>query len=63
MSGDAALLAAELTPYLSTAVGAYGEAVLAEIRDNTADSPAGLGRRLLQRVFGRGGEGEPLSGP
>lgn len=54
-----AALAAEMTPYVSAAVEAYGGAV----RDEAADATVGLGRRLLQRVFGRRGEGEPLPGP
>ena len=52
MGGDAAALAAEATPYVSAAVGAYGGAVLARLRDDAADATVGLGRRLLQRMFG-----------
>jgi len=44
-------------------VGAYGGAVLAKVRDDAADATVGLGRRLLQRVFGHRGEGQPLPGP
>jgi ABC-type phosphate transport system substrate-binding protein len=58
-----ASLAAEMTPYVSAAVGAYGGAVLAKVRDDTADATVGLGRRLLQRVFGSRGKGEPLPDP
>ena len=63
MGGDVATLAAEMTPYVSAAVGAYGGAVLARMRDEAADATVGLGRRLLQRIFGHRGEGEPLPGP
>jgi hypothetical protein len=63
MSGDVASLAAEMTPYVSAAVGAYGGAVLAKVRDEAADATVGLGRRLLQRVFGSHGDNEPLPGP
>lgn len=63
MSGEVASLAAEMTPYVSAAVGAYGGAVLAKVRDDTADATVGLGRRLLQRVFGSRLEGEPLPDP
>ena len=63
MGGDVASLAAEMTPYVSAAVGAYGGAVLAKIRDDAADATVGLGRRLLQKVFGHRGEGELLPGP
>ena len=60
MGGEVASLAAEMTPYVSAAVGAYGGAVLAKVRDDAADATVGLGRRLLQRVFGSRREGEPL---
>ncbi|HZI73820.1 MAG TPA: hypothetical protein VFD73_07275, partial [Gemmatimonadales bacterium] len=63
MSGDVASLAAEMTPYVSAAVGAYGGAVLARVRDDAADATVGLGRRLLQRGFGVRDEREPLPGP
>jgi len=63
MSGDVAALAAEMTPYMSAAAGAYGGAVLAKVRDDAADATVRLGRRLLQRVFGHRAEGEPLPWP
>ncbi len=63
MGGDVASLAAEMTPYVSAAAAAYGGAVLARVRDDAADATVGLGRRLLQRVFGTKGEAEPLPGP
>jgi hypothetical protein len=63
MSGDIASMAAEMTPYISAAVSAYGGAVLAQVRDDAADATVGLGRRLLQKIFGRRGEAEPLPGP
>ena len=63
MGGEVASLAAEMTPYVSAAVGAYGGAVLAKVRDDAADATVGLGRRLLQRVFGSRREGEPPPEP
>lgn len=63
MSGDVVSLAAEMTPYVSAAVGAYGGAVLAKARDEAADATVSLGRRLLQRVFGTRRDDEPLPGP
>lgn len=63
MPGDVASMAAEMTPYVSAAVGAYGGAVLAKVRDDAADATVGLGRRLLQKVFGHQDEQEPLPGP
>jgi len=52
MSAEATALAAEMTPYISAAIGAYGGAVLARVRDSAADATVGLGRQLLQRIFG-----------
>jgi tetratricopeptide (TPR) repeat protein len=63
MSGDVLSLAAEMTPYVSAAAASYGGAVLATVRDEAADATVGLGRRLLQRVFGVRREGEPLPEP
>jgi hypothetical protein len=47
MSGDAAT---QMTPYVSAAVIAYGTGVLVNAQPDNTD--AGLGRRLLQAVFG-----------
>ncbi|MGD0240904.1 MAG: hypothetical protein ABSB59_11340 [Streptosporangiaceae bacterium] len=63
MSGDPVSLAAELTPYVSAAVAAYGGAVLAKARDEAADTTVSLGRRLLQRIFGSRRADEALPGP
>ena len=63
MSGKVVSLAAEMTPYVSAAVGACGGAVLAKVREEAAYATVGLGSRLLQRVFRTRGEGEPLPGP
>jgi hypothetical protein len=63
VDGDVAEVAAQAMPYVSAAVGAYGGAVLAMMRDEAADATIGLGRRLLQRVFGQRGEAEPLPEP
>lgn len=63
VSGDVASLAAQIAPYVTSAVGAYGGAVLAKTRDDMADATVGLGRRLLQRIFGRRAEGEQLPEP
>lgn len=58
-----ATLAAEVAPYASAAAGAYGGAVLAKVRDEAADATVGLGRRLLQRIFGTRQEDERLPEP
>ena len=63
MSGDVASLTAEMVPYMSAAASAYGGAVLATLRDDAADATVGLGRRLLQRVFGTRAAGEQLPEP
>jgi hypothetical protein len=60
MSGDIAQVAAEAVPYMATALSAYGGAVLAKVEDSAADATVGFGRRLLQRVFGRRRDGDPL---
>jgi hypothetical protein len=60
---DIATLVAEASPYLTAAASAYGMKVLEDIRDDAAAGTADLGRRLLQRVFGRKEQGEPLPGP
>jgi hypothetical protein len=62
MGSDVLSLVAEVTPYVSAAVGAYGGAVLAKVQDEAADATVGLGRRILGRVFGSQDEGEPLPG-
>jgi hypothetical protein len=63
MPGEIAVLVAEAGPAVLAAVKAYGGAVLAKVRDDSADATVGIGRRVLQRVFGRRKEGEPLPGP
>jgi hypothetical protein len=60
MAGDVATLAKEVTPYLTSALGAYSGAVLSKINDDSADATVSLGRRLLQKIFGRKKDGEPL---
>ena len=63
MDGDVAALAAQATPYMSAAAAAYGGAVLAKVRDDAADATVGLGRRLLQRIFGTRKDSDPLPEP
>jgi hypothetical protein len=60
---EIAVLVTEASPYISAAVGAYGGAVLGKVRDDAADATVGLGRRLLQRVFGHRADGEVLPAP
>jgi hypothetical protein len=59
MGGEIAL-AAEAVPIATAAVGMYGKAVLAKAWDNIADVTIKAGLRLLQRVFGRKNDGDPL---
>jgi hypothetical protein len=49
-----------MVPYITTALSAYGGAVLAKAQDDAADATVGFGRRLLQRIFGSKPEGEAL---
>ncbi|WP_412076336.1 hypothetical protein ACLF6K_12040 [Streptomyces xanthophaeus] len=50
---DASLTAAEITPYVVTAISAYGTAVLTHVRDQAADATVSLGREILQRFARR----------
>ncbi|MEV6868930.1 hypothetical protein AB0M44_49185 [Streptosporangium subroseum] len=52
MSGDLATLVADVMPYVTAAVSAYGGAVLARAQENAADATVGWGRKILQRIFG-----------
>ena len=63
MAGEVATVVADAMPYVTAAVGAYGGAVLAKVRDDAADATVGLGRRLLQRIFGHHAPDESLPAP
>jgi hypothetical protein len=63
MAGEVVALVADATPYVTAAVGAYGGAVLAKVRDDAADATVGVGRWLLQRVFGHRSADEPVPVP
>lgn len=52
MSGELVELVNDAAPYVVTAVGAYGTAVLAQAQDEAATATVGLGRKLAQRIFG-----------
>jgi hypothetical protein len=52
VDGELAVLVGQVSPYVTAAVGAYGGAVLAKANDQAADATVGLGRRILQRIFG-----------
>jgi hypothetical protein len=58
VDSDLAILVGEISPYVTAAVGAYGGAVLVKAKDQAADATVGLGRRVLQRVFGVRAVGE-----
>jgi hypothetical protein len=60
VSGEIAQITAEMVPYVTTALTAYGGAVLAKVQDDAADATVGFGRKLLQRIFGHKRDGEPL---
>ncbi len=60
VANEIAALVTDATPYLTAAAGAYGTAVLVKAQDQAADATVGLGRRLLQRVFGQKKPNEPL---
>lgn len=62
-ANEIAELVTYATPYVTAAAGAYGGAVLSKTRDKAADATVGIGLRLLQRVFGRKKQGDPLPEP
>ncbi|MBM0235797.1 hypothetical protein JNW91_30990 [Micromonospora sp. STR1_7] len=53
MDPEITALAATVTPYVATAVGAYGAGVVARLQDVAADATVGLGGRLLRRLLAR----------
>lgn len=59
MSGELAELVQDSWPYVTAAVGAYGASVLQKGEDAAAEASVGLGRRILQRVFGQGADVAP----
>lgn len=63
MAWDPAALAAEVSPFVSAAVDAYGSNVLAEAHDDASDATASLGRRVLQHVYRAPHGRERLVGP
>jgi hypothetical protein len=48
-------------PFVSAAIAGYGAAVLKISEDSAADATVSLGRRILQRVFGRGQASDALA--
>jgi hypothetical protein len=51
---DVVAIVNDAWPFVSAAVAGYGAAVLKVSEDAAADATLSLGRRILQRVFGRG---------
>ncbi len=60
---EVAALAGQVMSYVIAAVRAFGGRVLDQAQDDTAETTIGLGRRLLQKVFGTREAGEPLPEP
>jgi hypothetical protein len=58
VDSELAVLIGEVSPYVTAAIGAYGGAVLAKANNQAADATVGLGRRMLQRIFGTRAVGE-----
>jgi hypothetical protein len=50
---DIATVAAQVMPYLTAAIGAYGTAVWTKTQDVAAEETVSLGRRLLNRLGAR----------
>ncbi|WP_445515577.1 hypothetical protein [Streptomyces sp. NEAU-174] len=53
MSVDVVQLAQDLTPYATTAIAAYGTAVLARVESDAVDAGVSFGQRILRRLTGR----------
>ena len=53
MAGEIATLVKDVTPSLIAAVKSYRGSVLDKVSDDGADATVSLGRRLLQKIFGR----------
>ncbi|TMR25541.1 hypothetical protein [Actinomadura geliboluensis] len=60
MGVDVAQVAAEVTPWVVSAAGAYGGVVLARTQEQAAEATVGWGRRIALQVFGVREEGEPV---
>ncbi|MFD8309454.1 hypothetical protein ACFV29_45205 [Streptomyces sp. NPDC059690] len=56
MSTEIMHLVEQAGPYLTTAISAYGAAVLTRAEDTAADATAALGQRILQAVWRRRSE-------
>jgi len=56
-------LAAIVMSYVIAALREFGGTVLNQAQADTAEATIGLGRRLLQRIFGTRKAGEPLPEP
>ena len=54
VAGEVAEIVNDAWPFVSAAVAGYGAAVLKVSEDAAADATLCVGRRILQRVFGRG---------
>jgi hypothetical protein len=64
VDGEVAKVAAEVMPWVAAAAGAYGGKVLEKAEDSAAGATVSVvarwGKRVLQAVFGRKQQGEPL---
>ncbi|MDN3020601.1 hypothetical protein [Streptomyces sp. S.PB5] len=60
MSENLIGIANDAMPYVMTALGAYGAAVLTQVQEEAAVGTVSLGRRLAQKIFGTRQEGEEV---
>ena len=60
---EVAALAGQLMSYAIAAIRAFGERVLEKAQDDAAEATIGLGRSVLQKIFGTRKTGEPLPEP
>jgi hypothetical protein len=54
---------AALMSVVVAAIRAFGDRVLDQAQDDAADATVGLGRRVLQKIFGTRKAGQPLPEP
>ncbi len=60
---EVAALAGQLMSYAIAAIRAFGDRVLNNAQDDAAEATIGLGRSVLQKIFGTRKVGEPLPEP
>jgi hypothetical protein len=60
---EVAALAGELMSFVIAAIHGFGDKVLNQAQEDATEATIGLGRRVLQKIFGTRSAGEPLPEP